>query len=167
MRSIACLVLAAALAPAVLAQTPPAPDRLRIGSVELTLGMSEKSTLAALESHYQVVRARGTGDDWAVSEAGKTIAVVSFAADKLARASKTSYASSSRESAALSDALYSLASQFASDGHTQCMLSTKPYQAARAAGRIVAIACGAESIQLVETQLQAGGSAITLQEVLQ
>jgi hypothetical protein len=167
---LAALTLAPALgaqAPAATVKAPAAADRLKIGNVELTLGMEEKPALAALKRQFHVERARGTGEDWAILRNGETVAVVSFSDGKLARASKTWYSTSSRDAATMADRLFSLADEFAGDGHTECTLSARPYRMGGVEGKIVTLACGSKSIQFNESRMARGGIATSLREVLQ
>jgi hypothetical protein len=155
------------LAPSAIAQAPAPADRLQLGSVELTLGMPENAALTALKRKYHVERARSAGDDWAVSQGTKTLGVASFSAGKLSRASKTWLSTEDRAAASLAGQLYQLAGEFASEGRTQCTLSAKPYRITGAEGRVVTLVCGAKSVQLFQSTLAHGGSAVSLQEVLQ
>lgn len=167
MRLLCWLVLAVALVPAAKAQTHQA-ERLAVGPVALRLGMPEKPALAALARHYRVERAHGAQDSWAVMQgAGRTIAMLSFRDGKLIRAAKTWDSSSGRGAATLAEQLYRLAGEFAREGRTQCTLSTKPYRADGARGRIVALACGSKSIQLDRSRLSEGRFVTSLREVLQ
>ena len=167
MRLIAWIALLAAIAPAAAAQPPSASDSLRLGTVNLSLGMPENAALEALERQFHVERARGAGDDWAVLKDGNTVAIVSFSADQLARVSRTWMTTSLSSADLLAERLYTLAGQFATEGRTECTLAAKPYKVGGVEGRIVTIACGDMSIQLIESRTLRSGWVTSLQEVLQ
>ena len=73
MRMILYLALLAVMVPTVAAQPSRVADSLRLGMVNLSLGMPESSALGALKRQFHVERARGTGDDWAVLKDGNTV----------------------------------------------------------------------------------------------
>jgi hypothetical protein len=160
-------ILASAILPTAAAQSPATLGRLRIGTVELSLGMPEKSALGSLRHEFRVERARSAGDDWAVIDHGSTIAVASFSAGKLSRVSKSWVSTEDSGAALLSDRLYALAGEFASQGRTACTLAAKPYQVGPIEGRIVTLACGNESIQLIQIRSNPNEWTTSLQEVLQ
>lgn len=166
MRLIAWFALVAMIAPAAAAQTRTA-QSLRVGKVALSLGMPQKTALAALKGQFHVERARSAGDDWAVMDREKTVAIVSFSAGQLSRVSRTWTSSGDRGATALADQIYALAGKFAKQGRTECTLAAKPYQVAKVEGRIVTLACGNKSIQLIESRTHGSGWVTSLQEVLQ
>lgn len=167
MRWIAWFAVFAGLIPAAAAQSPEPPGRLRIGTVELSLGMPEQSALGALKRVFAVERARSAGDDWAVTDRGKTIAVVSFSAEKLSRASKAWVSTYDRGASLLAGQFYTLAGEFAAEGRTACTLAAKPYRVGAVAGRIVTLDCGNESIQFIESRAKQNEWTTSLEEVLQ
>jgi hypothetical protein len=166
-RLIAWFALIAAVIPAAASPAPPAADSLRVGAVELSLGMPEKTALDSLKRQFRVERARGADDDWAVTERGSTIAIVSFSNEKLNRISKTWMTTDEHEASDLAERLYALAGEFTAQGRTDCVLGAKPYTASGVEGRIVTIACGDKSIQLIQSRTQHGAWVTSLLEVLQ
>ncbi len=164
---IACFALAAILMPAAAAQTRPDAESLRLGRVELSLGMPQKAVLGDLDHEFHVERARGTGGDWAVIERGKTVAIVSFQQDKLSRVSRRWISTGDRGAALMADRMYALAEEFAGQERTACTLSAKPYKLAGVEGRIVTLACGSKSIQIVQSRTQGSDWVTSIQEVLQ
>ena len=167
MRWIAWLAIFVAIVPTTAAQTPAAPSSLQIGSVNLSLGMPEKSALGALKRAFRMERARSAGDDWAVIDHGRTIAIASFSAERLSRVSKSWVSTDDRGAAFLSDRLYALAGEFTAQGRTACTLAAKPYQVGPIEGRIVTLDCGNESIQLIQSRSNQNEWMTSLQEVLQ
>jgi hypothetical protein len=168
MRWIAWLVLlAAAVLPAAAGQGPEPTDSLRVGRVELSLGMPEKTAITILRSQFHVERARGAGDAWAVIKDGDTVAIASFSEDKLSRVSKTWVSTGGRDAAGFADRIYSLAGEFAAQGRAQCTLAAKPYKVAGVEGRIVTLACGNKSMQIVQSRSGRGAWVTSLLEVLQ
>lgn len=167
-RWIVFFALAATLAPAsAVAQTGPDAGSLRVGRVELSLGTPQKTVLGKLGREFHVERARGAGDDWAVVGRGKTVAIVSFRQDRLSRVSRTWISTGGRETAGLAERIYALAAEFETQGRTACTLSAKPYQVGGVEGRIVTLACGNKSIQMVQSRTKRSGWVTSLQEVLQ
>jgi len=164
---IAGFALLAVMIPAATAQPRPDADSLRLGRVEVSLGMPQETVLGDLRRQFHVERARGAGDDWAVIEHGKTVALVTFSQDKLSRVSKTWISTGGRDASVLADRLYSLAGEFAAGGRTACTLAAKPYQVAGVEGRIVTLSCGSKSIQLIQSRTKGSAWVTNLQEVLQ
>lgn len=167
MRIIACLALLAVIAPTAAAQTPGAADSLRLGTVNLSLGMQEGAAIGALRRQFHVERARSASDAWAVLKDGNTVAVVSFSANRLSSVSRTWMSSGMSSADTLAERLYTLAGQLTAQGRTACTLAAKPYSVSGAQGRIVTIACGSISIQLIESRTLRSGWVTSLQEVLQ
>lgn len=167
MRWIAWLALLAVVMPAAAAQTRPPTESLRVGKVELSLGMPQKAVLYRLRGQFHVEQARGAGDAWAVIDHGKTIAVVSFSADHLSRVSKTWMTTGGRDATTLADQLYSLAGEFSEQDRTSCTLVTKPYKVGKVEGRVVALSCGNKSIQIIQSRTPKSPWVTSLQEVLQ
>lgn len=161
------LALLAAFLPAVAAQTPAAGGALRIGAIELSLGMPRKPALDALKRRFHVEHARSAADDWAVTAGGKTIAIVSFSEGKISRISKIWTTTREPGAVPLADQLYSLAGEFTAEGRTDCTLAAKPYKMSDVEGRIVTLACGNKSIQLTESRTPGSPWVTSLQEVLQ
>lgn len=167
---LAALLLApapGALAPAAAAQTTGAGERLKIGSVALTVGMEEAPVLAALRREFHVEHARGTGEDWVILRNGEALAVVSFRGGKLDRASKTWYSTASPVASTMTDRLFSLARELAGDGRIKCTLSARPYRLGTVEGKIVTLMCGSKSIQFNRSRMTRGGIETSLREALQ
>ncbi|HVB33360.1 MAG TPA: hypothetical protein VNJ52_03160 [Patescibacteria group bacterium] len=164
---IAWFALPALILPAAAAQRRPDANSVRVGRAELSLGMPQKTVLGGLGRQFHVEHARGAGDDWAVIDHGKTIAIVSFSADKLSRVSKTWMTTGERNATALADRLYSLAGEFTAQERTACTLAAKPYKVAEVEGRIVTLSCGNKSIQIIQSRTPKSAWVTSLQEVLQ
>jgi hypothetical protein len=167
MRMIAWFAFLVAFAPAASAQTPGAANSLRLGTVQLSLGMQQKAAIDALGREFHVEHARGAGDDWAVLKDGNTVAVVSFSGDKLNRISRTWMTSGLSSANTLAERVYTLAGEFTQEGRTNCTLAAKPYRVGDVEGRVVTLACGSKSIQLIQSRRQRSGWVTSLQEVLQ
>lgn len=167
MRMIAWLALLAVIVPTAAAQTPRSAESFRLGTVNLSLGMPKNSAIGALNRQFHVERARSAGDDWVVLKDGNTVAMVSFSAEKLTSVSRTWMTTRMSSADMLAQRFYTLASRFTAEGRTSCALAAKPYRVSGAEGRIVTIACGNLSIQLIESRTQRSGWITSLQEVLQ
>lgn len=164
---VALLAGIAAVAPTAVAQTRGAARALRLGTVQISLGMPEKTAIDALRRQFHVEHARGAGDAWAVLKDGNTFAILSFSGDRLSRVSKTWMTTSERGATILADRLYSIAREFGKEGRTDCSLVAKPYKVAQVEGRIVTLVCGNKSVQLIQSHTQRSAWTTSLQEVLQ